>query len=140
MYYISLIRVKDNSKIPRDPTFEELKQFCRPSSNNNKSNHNTSNTALSQTKSNYMINNISSSNNYIYNKTPENSLQINSFLKRQQQILVKNSSRHKEKGLKIKVKKNKEKIDNKIKTSFMDIDENDDSEKKTGNEKDINLD
>ena len=39
MYYISLIRVKDNSNKPRDYSLEDLNQFCRSRTNLNKSNN-----------------------------------------------------------------------------------------------------
>ena len=122
-------------KIARDPIFEEIKLLCRPSAKTQSQIVNTNN---NQSKVNYMINNISSSNKYF--KNPDNGLAVNSFLKKQQQNLMKNSLRHKEKGLKIKVKKNTDKNDNKNNTSNMEIDDKLDSVKKADNYKDINLD
>ena len=124
-----MYRIKDNSKIPRDPTFEELKTLCRPSSLTKQGN-----SSNNSAKSNYMINNISSTNNYSFNKAGESS----SLLKKQQLNSVKGSGRYKEKSLKIKVKKNNEKVMN---NSNMEIDDTVESDKKTeNNNKDINLD
>jgi hypothetical protein len=64
---------------------------------------------------------------------------MNSALRKQQQNVLKNGFRHKEKGLKIKVKKNMEKM-NKNSSSNMEIDDTVESEKKMDKNEDINLD
>ncbi len=86
-----------------------------------------------------MINNIKYSDSYNFKKTVESNLDMNSALRKQQQNVLKNGIRHKEKGLKIKVKKNVEKM-NKNSSSNMEIDDTVESEKKMDKKEDINLD
>lgn len=125
----------DKTRISRDPTIDEIKSLCRPSA---KFKHSNPTNNPSHIKSNYMINNIQNSDNYNFKKTTESSMDMNSILRKQQQNSFKNGLRHKEKGLKIKVKKNIEKLKKKS-SSNMEIDDTVESEKKIDKDDDINF-